>query len=85
MDNKIEVLIDKYGLTHLKEELINTVLISPLATEVKSIFVRIVRNCSTTGFFISAAAIKRALFVIVSVDKRFFLSVLFQKKLMIIS
>lgn len=25
MDNKIEVLIDKYGLTHLKEELINTV------------------------------------------------------------
>ncbi|MBE5105034.1 DUF1963 domain-containing protein [Bacillus thuringiensis] len=25
MDKKIEVLIDKYGLTHLKEELINTV------------------------------------------------------------
>lgn len=25
MEKKIEVLIDKYGLTHLKEELINTV------------------------------------------------------------
>ena len=25
MNKKIEVLIDKYGLTHLKEELMNTV------------------------------------------------------------
>ena len=25
MNKQIEVLIDKYGLTHLKEELINTV------------------------------------------------------------